>query len=195
VITRRIACYAAVSPSASGIDRPLRVVIADDECLFRTSLRQLLAVPPTVLESVYAVDVGAGFDVVGEAASGEETVRVVQATHPDLLLLDVCMPRMSGIDVVRELRSVIEPPRTILLTGTLTEQTALTAVRLGVRGLVVKDGAPEFLFEAIASVMAGRCWLDRTVISSLMEATRPLLHAPDSMMRSVRSTQLPRPLP
>jgi DNA-binding NarL/FixJ family response regulator len=172
-------------------------VISDDECLFRTSLRQLLAVPPQVIESVYGVDVGAGFDVVGEAASGEDTVRVVEATRPDLLLLDVCMPRMSGIDVLRELGSNGSAPRTILLTGSLTEQAALSAIRLGVQGLVVKEAPAELLFEAIASVIAGRYWIDRTVISDLVEATRPLFEGSVAGLRPAaraRSANPARPL-
>src|SRR5947209_12184301 len=72
---------------------PARVVIADDESMFRASLRHLLAVPPSVVRDVYAVEVGSGFELVGEASSGEETVEIVRAAHPDLLLLDVSMPR------------------------------------------------------------------------------------------------------
>src|SRR6266850_3467777 len=82
---------------------PVRVVLADDESLFRASLRQLLAVPPQVIKEVYGVDVGAGFDVVGEAGSGEDTARLVRSVEPDLLLLDLCMPRMSGLEALREL--------------------------------------------------------------------------------------------
>src|SRR5688500_4751251 len=76
---------------------PIRVVLSDDECLFRASLRQLLGVPPQVIKDVYGVDVGTGFDVVGEAGTGEETVRVVRMVQPDVLLLDLSMPRMSGL--------------------------------------------------------------------------------------------------
>src|SRR5688572_13172380 len=82
---------------------PVRVVVADDESLFRASLRQLLAVPAPVLTEVYGVDVGPGFDVVGEAGTGEDTARIVQSVQPDLVLLDLCMPRLSGLDVLREL--------------------------------------------------------------------------------------------
>src|SRR5881628_2032292 len=85
--------------------RPVRVVLADDECMFRASLRQLLAVPATVINDVYGVDVALGFEVVGEAGSGEETVKAVQAATPDLLLLDLSMPRMSGLDALRELQT------------------------------------------------------------------------------------------
>ena len=79
----------------------MRVVIADDECMFRASLRQLLAVPPSVVKDVYGVDVGPGFEVVGEAGTGEETIEAVQSALPDLLLLDMSMPRMSGLDALR----------------------------------------------------------------------------------------------
>ncbi len=88
------------------IDRPIRVVLSDDECLFRASLRQLLAVPAPVIKDVYGVDVGAGFDVVGEAGSGIETVSIVRSVQPDLLLLDLSMPRMSGLEALRELGDV-----------------------------------------------------------------------------------------
>ena len=63
------------------------MVLADDECLFRASLRQLLSVPPSVIRDVYGVDVGVGFEVVGEAGSGLDTIRVVQAIGPDLRIL------------------------------------------------------------------------------------------------------------
>src|SRR5882762_2862829 len=104
---------------ASAPGRPVRVVLSDDECLFRASLRQLLAVPPPVLKDVYGVDVGPGFEVVGEAGSGVEAVQVVQAAHPDLLLLDLLMPRMNGLEALRELDAAHATPRTILLAGAI----------------------------------------------------------------------------
>jgi YesN/AraC family two-component response regulator len=84
---------------------PTRVVVADDESMFRASLRQLLTVPPHVIKQVYGVDVGAGFDVIGEAGSGEDAISVVRATKPDLLLVDLLMPRLTGLDVLRDLQA------------------------------------------------------------------------------------------
>src|SRR5688572_23941464 len=110
------------------IDRAIRVVLSDDECLFRASLRQLLAVPASVVQDVYGVDVGRGFEVVGEAGSGEDTVRVVRSVLPDLLLLDLSMPRMSGLEALRELGTDSEPMRTILLAGTIDRTQLLTAL-------------------------------------------------------------------
>jgi len=155
--------------------RVTRTVLADDECLFRASLRQLLAVPPAVILDVYGVNVGAGFQVVGEAGSGEDTVRVVESLQPDLLLLDLNMPRMSGLDVLRELRKPAVP--TILLAGVITRAHLLTAIQLGVRGLILKHATTELLFEAIMGVLAGRCWMDQTLVTDLLETARPLIQS------------------
>src|SRR4051794_3592259 len=103
---------------SSSMESPVRVVIADDECLFRASLRQLLSVPPSIIHDVYGVDVGAGFNVVAEAGSGEETLAMVETVHPDLLVLDLCLPRMSGLDVLRGV-GASEGTRTIVLAGDL----------------------------------------------------------------------------
>ena len=157
-------------------DRPIRVVLADDECLFRASLRQLLSVPTQVIREVYGVDVGAGFEVVGEAGSGEDTVRVVNSVRPDLLLLDLSMPRMSGLEALREL-SGRDSIRSILLAGTIDRTHLLTAVNLGVRGLLLKDVTTELLFEAIMCVMAGQCWLEQTLVTHLLETVRPLIQS------------------
>lgn len=153
---------------------PVSVVLADDECMFRTSLRHLLTVPPSVIKDVYGVDVGPGFQVVGEAGSGEETIAVVQAVKPDLLILDLSMPRMSGLEALGELRACRDSMRTIMLVGTIDRPQLLTAVQLGIGGLVIKDSATELLFEAMTSVMGGRYWLGQTLISDLVELVRIL---------------------
>jgi DNA-binding NarL/FixJ family response regulator len=151
--------------------RPARVVIADDECMFRTCLRQLLAVPPSVVKECYGSDVGAGFDVIGEASSGQETVEIVRSMSPDLLLLDVCMPRMSGLDALRELRTV-PATKTIILSGALEKSLLLSAIQWGARGLVPKDSATEQLFDAMACVMSGESWIGRQLMTGLMDVLR-----------------------
>ena len=123
----------------AGTVRPVRVVIADDEGMFRTCLRQLLAVPPSVVKDVYGSDVGPGFEVIGEAATGQGTIETVQSMNPDLLLLDISMPRMSGLDALRELQRAQSAVRTIILSGALEQSQLLTAIQLGARGLVPKD--------------------------------------------------------
>jgi two-component system, NarL family, nitrate/nitrite response regulator NarL len=149
--------------------RPTTVVVADDESMFRSSLRQLLAVPSSVIKQVYGVEVGAGFEVIGEAGSGEETISVVRNAKPDLLLLDLSMPRLSGIDVLRELQAGGDTPRVIVLAGVVEKPQLFTAVQLGVRGVVLKDSTTELLFEAIMCVISGQHWLGKTLVTDLME--------------------------
>jgi len=157
--------------------RPVRVVIADDEALFRASLRQLMAVPAGVIKDVYGVDVGAGFDVVGEAGTGEDAARIARAVEPDLMLLDLCMPRLSGLDALRELGSCRDRMRIMLLAGSIDRTQLMSAVRLGVRGLVLKDAPTEVFFEAITCVLAGRYWMGQTLVSDLVDMVRPLIQS------------------
>jgi len=156
---------------------PVRVVIADDESLFRASLRQLLAVPPSVINQVYGVDVGPGFEVVGEAGTGEDAVRVAGSVLPDLLLLDLCMPRLSGLDALREMASFRDRLCIILLAGGIDRTALISAVRLGVRGLLLKDAPTEVLFQAMMCVMAGQYWLGQSLMTDLLEMVRPLIQA------------------
>jgi len=160
----------------NGVTRPVRVVISDDESLFRSCLRHLLTVPPAVIKHVYEVEVGLGFDVVGEAGTGEETVSVVRSVRPDLLLVDLSMPRMTGLQALRELAPLRDSLRTILLAGTINRADLLTAVELGVHGVLLKDSTTELLFEAIVGVMAGQCWVGQTLVNDLMQAMRTLMH-------------------
>jgi DNA-binding NarL/FixJ family response regulator len=160
--------------SARAARRPVTVVLADDECMFRSSLRHLLTAPVTVIEDVYGVHLDSGFEVVGEAGSGEETVAVVRQTNPDLLLLDLSMPRMSGLEALSELEDLRDRMRTILLSGEIDPSHLLTAIQLSVRGLVMKDCPTERLFEAITAVLSGRFWLGQSLVSDVMELVRRL---------------------
>jgi DNA-binding NarL/FixJ family response regulator len=151
------------------------VVLADSHSIFRASLRQLLSVPAPTIKEVYSVDVGTGFQVVGEAGTGEETVRIVESVEPDLLLIDPSMPRMSGLEALGELQSRNDRMRTVLLATTIEKPQLLTAVQLGVRGLILKDATTEALFDAIVSVLAGQYFLGRALITDFIESVRPLI--------------------
>jgi DNA-binding NarL/FixJ family response regulator len=159
------------------IGRPARVVLADDESMFRSCLRKVLTVSPAVIRHTYQVDVGYGFDVVGEAGSGEDTVTVVQSVKPDLLLVDLSMPRMTGLQALRELAPLRGHMRTILLAGSIRREDLLTAVELGVHGVLLKDTTTEVLFEAVVSVLAGECWVGRILVNDLMDAMRTLMQS------------------
>jgi DNA-binding NarL/FixJ family response regulator len=156
---------------------PTRVVLADHDSIFRASLRQLLSVPPATIKEVYSVDVGAGFQVVGEAGTGEEAIRIAGSVEPDLLLLDPFMPRMSGLEALAELKSHNDRMRTILFAAAIDKPQLLTAVQLGVRGLILKDATTEILFDAIVSVAAGQYFLGRTLLGDFIETVRPLIES------------------
>jgi DNA-binding NarL/FixJ family response regulator len=135
----------------------------------------LLSVPPATIKEVYAVDVGPGFQVVGEAGTGEDTVRIVNSVDPDLLLIDPAMPRMSGLEALGELQGHGDRLRTILLAAAVDKPQLLTAVQLGVRGLILKDSTTEVMFDAVVSVLAGQCFLGRTLLTDFIETVRPLI--------------------
>jgi two-component system, NarL family, nitrate/nitrite response regulator NarL len=165
-------------------DRIVRVVIADDESIFRTSLRQLLTAPPSVIRDVYGIDVGAGFEVVGEAANGHDTIATVAATAPDLLLLDLNMPRIPGLSALRELQQYGGTMHTIVLSGQVTQAHLLAAFQLGVRAIVGKEEPTESLFEAIVSVVSGGHWLGGNLLAELIQLVRTGGPAPGAAVRN-----------
>ena len=139
----------------------LRILIADDHRIFREGLRKLL-------------EAEKDFDVIGEAADGEEAARQVVQLRPDVLLLDLSMPGAHGLDALREIGSN-QATRTLLLTGAIEEAELVTALQLGARGVVMKDAATSMLIKAIRSVMAGEYWVGRDRVSGLVDALRPRL--------------------
>jgi DNA-binding NarL/FixJ family response regulator len=120
----------------------IRIVLAEDHTLVRDGIRTLLGLV-------------ADLELVGEAADGEETLRVVEATKPDLLLLDMRMPRGDGRHVVRELGRRGMLPPTLILTTFDDEEAALEVIAAGARGFLLKDVKLETLVEAVRTVAAG----------------------------------------
>ena len=148
-----------------GPARGIRIAIADDERLFRDALRALL-------------ETEEGFSVVGGAADGLETVHLVQRVQPDVLLLDLAMPGLAGLDALRALARGRVGVRTLVLTGSITRDDIIAALQLGARGVVLKDAAPEVLFRSIRAVFEGGYWLGEEAIGDLLQAMRTL--APQS---------------
>ena len=139
----------------------IRILIADDHAMFRKGLRSLLSTE-------------AGLTVVGEAESGEEAVRMARALHPDILLLDVAMPGLSGMEALSELAAAPIPVRTILLTASIEKPDVVKALKLGAAGVVLKASQPAELFKSIRGVMTGQHWIGREAVSDLVEALRTL---------------------
>jgi len=120
----------------------LRVVLVDDQTLVRRGIRSLL-------------ELAGDITVVAEAADGEEGVQAVRRERPDVVLLDVRMPRKTGIDLLRELHESGDLPPTILLTTFDDDEALLDGVKAGARGYLLKDVSLEQLTDAIRTVAAG----------------------------------------
>lgn len=124
-------------------DKPQRVVVVDDHPLFRKGLTQLLR---TV----------AGFELVGEAAGGREGLACILKLRPDLLLLDLNMKDMSGLEVLRQLRQADLDTRVVMVTVSDAAEDLVAALRAGADGYLLKDMEPEAMVEALQSAAAGR---------------------------------------
>jgi len=143
---------------SSEAGQPIRVVLADDHRILRAGLSQLLAREPD-------------FNVVGEAGDGGEAVTLVRELEPDVLLLDVAMPRMNGLDVVRELASSTSC-RIVLLTAAIERRQIVEALHFGARGVLLKQTAINLLYKCIRAVMSGEYWVDRASVADLVQAIR-----------------------
>ena len=120
---------------------PIRILIADDHPLVREGLRRLFELQPE-------------FVVIGEAADGFEAVQRAKDLKPDVLLLDLAMPRMNGLEVLKELGETVEEVRTVLLTAAIEREETVQALRLGARGVVLKESATQLLYKCIRAVMS-----------------------------------------
>jgi two-component system nitrate/nitrite response regulator NarL len=143
----------------------VRLLIADDHQIFRMGLRKLLESEP-------------GFDVVGEAGDGASALALVRQLNPDFLLLDLAMPNMSGLDTLRELATLGFNCQIVLLAAAIEKAQMLEALRLGARGVVLKESATALLFKCVRAVMAGEFWVGRESVADLVLYLRQIPATP-----------------
>lgn len=140
-------------------DPPVRIVLADDHAIVREGLRKLL-------------ELQAGLSVVGEAADGQEAIQRTRQLKPDVLLLDLAMPKLDGLGVLRELGGTTPGLRIVLLTAAIDRQETVEALRLGARGVVLKESATQLLYKCIRAVMAGVLWVGHDTLDDLLTSLR-----------------------
>ena len=153
--------------------RPIRIVVVDDHPLFRDGLRRLLEAEP-------------GFIVVGEGADGSEAIRLVWQTCPDVLLLDLSMPGISGSDTPRALASTGPCVRTLVLTGSFDLDTLACALQQGAAGVMRKESSTTLLFKAIRAIAAGEYWVCGGPVATAADAVRCLRADSTTNVRSHR---------
>jgi len=112
--------------------------------------------------------------VIAEAKDGVEALNMVRTLHPDILLLDLAMPKLPGMEALRELTGDAGSTRTVVLTGQIDKRQILEALQLGARGVVLKDAAGEHLAACIRAVMEGQYWLEGRPVQNLVQVLREL---------------------
>jgi DNA-binding NarL/FixJ family response regulator len=141
------------------MDKAIRIIIADDHAMFRQGLKVLLSGQ-------------SGFEVIGEAGDGDEAFRLVGKHKPDILLLNVDLPKVCGLEVLRLLAEAKSTVRTILLNGTAEDGQVTRAFELGARGVASKYSTLDTLIKCVRGVMHGYYWIGNEGVVSLAETLK-----------------------
>lgn len=161
--------------------QPVRILIADDHPIFRDGLKRLLESEPD-------------FRVIGEACDGVEAVSMVGKLKPEILLLDLAMPRRPGLEALREMSTQSSLVRVILLTAAAEREQIVEALQLGARGVVLKDSATQILLKSIRAVINGQYWVGRESVSNLVQYLRTLVESQPAVPRPTKYRLTPREL-
>lgn len=144
----------------------IRVLIADDHAIVRKGLRILMMNEPDLT-------------VVGEASDGMEAVLKTRALQPDVIILDMLMPRLNGVAATRQIREENPCVRILILTGSVEDDTVIPALKAGAMGYVRKEASPDQLLQAIRDIVQAKCPLDsavaRQLIHEMKRTTKPEL--------------------
>ena len=151
----------------------IRVMIADDQGIVRKGISALLATEP-------------GIVVVEEAGDGRAAVERALAVKPDVILMDLMMPVMDGIEATRQITKALTGTRVLVLTSFAANDQVFPAIKAGALGYLLKDSSPEELVEAIRQVYRGEAWLHPTIARKVMQelakpAAQPAEGSPDDL--------------
>jgi NarL family two-component system response regulator LiaR len=142
--------------SAEMSKKPIKLLVVDDQNIVRKGIRALL-------EQVDEIE------VIGEASNGEEAVTQAKRLKPDVILMDLMMPKMDGITAIQEIQAIQLPARIIALTSLVTEDKVFPAIKAGAMGYLLKDSEPEDLITAIRKVNRGEPSLHPIVAKMVLE--------------------------
>ena len=166
-----------VQQAGPGGDDRIRVVISDDHDLFRRGLRMVLEAEDDI-------------EVVAEAANGQEAVSRVEELAPDVVLMDVRMPRMGGIEATRLIRQLFPTTRIIVLTVSDEEDDLYGAVKAGANGYLLKEVSIEEVADAVRAVFGGQSLISPGLASKLLaEFSGPVKALDDPLLTSARLTE------
>jgi two-component system, NarL family, response regulator LiaR len=139
------------------VAEPIRVLVVDDHAVVREGLRAFLELQERI-------------EVVGEAADGDEAIAAAERLRPDVVLMDLVMPRLDGVAAMRALRERVPSARMIVLTSFLDDDKLLPALRAGAAGYLLKNAQPQELARAVRAAHAGEALLDPVVAARLVDA-------------------------
>jgi DNA-binding NarL/FixJ family response regulator len=143
----------------------IRILIADDHPVFRQGLLSVFRNEPEI-------------KIVGEATDGRQALELTRKLNPDILLLDLVMPHLTGLETLRELAGAAVPVRTIVLTASIEKEQIAQALQLGARGILLKDSATDILLAGIRTVMEGKFWVGENKVTDLVEILRSYMPVP-----------------
>jgi DNA-binding NarL/FixJ family response regulator len=165
-----------------GNDSEIRVLLAEDHALFRRGLRELLD--------------AAGLSVIGEASDGITAVRLTRELRPDVVVMDLHMPRMDGIDATSEIMKAERPPVVLVLTVSTTNDDVLDAIAAGASGYLLKDAAADEIVNAVREASAGRSSLSPMIAGAVVRRAREQSvgseQSDDLLALSARETEILR---
>ena len=149
------------SPANGSALETIRIVVADDHPVVSFGVKQMLQNEP-------------GFDVVGEAEDGDDAITQTLELEPDILLLDLLMPRLPGLEAMRAIMTKSPRVKIVLLTSTITQQQIIEALQIGARGIVLKDSVVGDLSQALRAVLSGDYWIGGERVANLLKALQEL---------------------